>query len=69
MRSAFVRMDNVAATFAMGVNDPAPVIPGNGAAIAPSETCTTELVSDDFPVLHVLHRLRQNRFTNNEEEA
>ena len=27
-------MDNVAATFAMGVNDPTPAISGNGAAIA-----------------------------------
>ena len=31
----FVRMDNIAATFAMGVNDPTPAISGNGAAIAP----------------------------------
>jgi hypothetical protein len=31
-------MDDVAATFAMGVNDPAPAISGNGAAIAPRPT-------------------------------
>src|SRR6266581_405071 len=28
-------MDNVAATFAMGVNDPAPTVAGNGPAITP----------------------------------
>jgi hypothetical protein len=30
-----VRMRNVAATFAMGVNHPTPAISGNGAAITP----------------------------------
>ena len=43
----FVRMDNVAATFAMGVNNPTPAIAGDGAAIAPRPTGSTELVSDD----------------------
>ena len=36
-----------------GVNDPTPAIARNGAAIAPRPTGSTELVSDDFPVLHV----------------
>ena len=31
----FVRMDDVAATFAMGVNDPTPAISGDSAAKAP----------------------------------
>jgi len=37
-------MDNVAATFAMSVNDPTPAISSNGAAIAPRSTG----VIDDF---------------------
>jgi hypothetical protein len=36
-----------------GVNDPTPAISGNSAAIAPRPTGSAELVSDDFPVLHV----------------
>jgi hypothetical protein len=31
----FVRIHNVAATLAMGINDPTPTISGNGAAITP----------------------------------
>jgi hypothetical protein len=31
-------MNNVAATFAMSVNDPTPAISGNGAAIVPNAT-------------------------------
>jgi hypothetical protein len=46
-------MHNVAATFEMGVNNPTPTISGNGATITPPSARTTELVSDDFPVLHV----------------
>ena len=30
-----VRMDNIAATFAMGIDDPTPAISGNGAVITP----------------------------------
>ena len=33
-RQKFVKFDNVAATFAMGVHDPTPAVSGNGAAIA-----------------------------------
>ena len=44
-------MDDVApAVVFMRVNDPAPPIACNGAAIAPRPTGSTELVSDDFPV-------------------
>jgi hypothetical protein len=43
-------MDNVAATFAMGVNDPPPAISGNGAAIAPRPATSTELVKIDAPL-------------------
>jgi len=46
-------MNDVAATFAMGVNDPTPAISDNGAAITPRPTGSVQLVSDDFPVLHV----------------
>jgi hypothetical protein len=47
-----VRMDNIAATIsAMGVNNPTPAIPGNGAAITPRPPSSTELVSDDFPII------------------
>ena len=53
-----VRMDNVAATFAMGVNDPTPTVAGDGAAIAPRPTSSTELVSHDFPVFHWRHDAR-----------
>jgi hypothetical protein len=35
-----------------GVNDPTPAVSGNGAAIAPRQAGSTELVSDDFPVFH-----------------
>jgi len=45
-------MDDVAATFAMGVNNPTPAISGTGAAIAPTPPGFAEVVSDDFPVLH-----------------
>ena len=46
-------LDNVpTASVAMGVNDPAPAILCNGAAIAPRPTGSTELVSDDLPVFH-----------------
>jgi hypothetical protein len=48
----FVRMDNVAATFPMGVDDPTPAVSGNGAAITPRPPSSTELASDDFPVFH-----------------
>jgi hypothetical protein len=48
-----ITLDNVAAIFAMGVNDPAPAIAHNGAAIAPRETGCTKLVSDHFPVFHL----------------
>jgi hypothetical protein len=44
----FVRMDNVAATFAMSVNDPAPTIARNSTAITPRPTGSMELVSDDL---------------------
>ena len=50
--------NNVAATFAMSVNDPTPAISGNGAAIIPRPASSTELVSDDFPVFHWRVRLR-----------
>ena len=46
-------MDDVAATFAMSVNDPPPAISGNCAAIAPRPTGGVELVGDDFPVFHL----------------
>jgi hypothetical protein len=36
-------MHNVAATFAMGVNDPKPAISGNGAAIAPRPAAVESL--------------------------
>src|SRR5438105_266223 len=52
----FLRMDNVAATIAMGVKDPTPAVSGDGAAIAPCPPRSTELVSDDFAVLHVATR-------------
>jgi hypothetical protein len=51
-------MDNIAATFTMGIDDPAPTISGNGAAIAPRPASSTELVSDEFPVFHWRHDCR-----------
>ena len=51
-------MDNVAATVAMGVNDPTSAISGNGAAIAARPTSSTELVSADLPVFHWRHDAR-----------
>jgi hypothetical protein len=46
----FVKLDNVAFAVAfVGINDPTPAISGNGAAIAPRPTGSTELVSNDFP--------------------
>ena len=50
----FVRMNNVTATIAMGVNDPTPAISGNGAAKTPRPTGSAELVSDDFRVCNRL---------------
>ena len=37
----------------MGVNNPAPAVTRDGAAIAPRPTGSRELVSDDFPVFHL----------------
>jgi hypothetical protein len=37
----------------MSVNDSTPAVSGNGAAISPRPASSTELVSDDFAVLHV----------------
>src|SRR6478672_5930161 len=54
----FVRTHNVAATFAMSVNDPTPTISGNGAAIAPRPAGSVKLVSDDFRVFHWRHDAR-----------
>ena len=54
----FIRMDNVAAAFAMGVNDPTPTLLCDGAAITPRPASSAELVSDDFPVLHVATRFQ-----------
>jgi hypothetical protein len=39
----FARMHIVAATFSMSVNNPAPAISGNGAAIAPRPSSSAEL--------------------------
>jgi hypothetical protein len=50
-------MDNVVATFAMGVNDPTPA---SGA----------KLVSDGLPSIACCYTVSgKNRFTNNEEKA
>jgi hypothetical protein len=51
-------MDNVAATFAKGVNDPTPVVSGDGAAKGRRPTSSAELVSDDFPIFHWRHDAR-----------
>jgi hypothetical protein len=51
----FVRTPNVAATFAMSVNDPTPTIRSNGTAIAPCPAGSVKLVSDDFRVFHWRH--------------
>jgi hypothetical protein len=54
MQLGAVRLDDIAFTVAfMGINNPTPAVSGNGAAIAPRPPGSTELVSDDFPVLHV----------------
>ncbi len=46
-------MNNVPTTIlAMGINDPAPTISGNGAAITPRPSGCAELVSDDPPIFH-----------------
>jgi hypothetical protein len=37
----------------MRIDDPPPTISGDGTAITPRETGGTQLVSDDFSVLHV----------------
>jgi hypothetical protein len=63
-------VDDVAATIIpLSIDNLAPATSGNGAAIAPRPASSTELVSDDFALLHVAHCLRQNRFMNNEEKA
>ena len=36
-------------------NDPPPAVSGNDPAIAPRDTSTADLVSDDFPVFHWQH--------------
>jgi hypothetical protein len=45
-------MDNVAATFAMGIDDPPPTLLCDGAAITLRPASSTEFVSDDFPAFH-----------------
>jgi hypothetical protein len=54
----FVRTHNVAATFAMSVNDPTPTIRSNGTAINPRPAGSVKLVSDDFRVFHWRHDAR-----------
>jgi hypothetical protein len=43
-----VRINDVAATFAMGVNDPAPAVSGNGAAITPQRQSYRLAISDQY---------------------
>jgi hypothetical protein len=42
-------MDDVAAIFAMGVDDPTRIIAGNRAAITTPPASSTELVNDGLP--------------------
>ena len=58
MPSAVRQNGHVAATFAMGVNDPTPAISGNDAAIAPGPTGIVKLVSDPLSVFHWRHDAR-----------
>ncbi len=46
-------MNNVAPTVVpVGIDDPMPAIPCDGAAIIPSLASSIELFSDDLPVFH-----------------
>ena len=54
----FARTHNVAATFAMSVNDLTPGVRRDGTAIAPRKTDSAKLVSDDFRVFHWRHDAR-----------
>jgi hypothetical protein len=54
----FLRMNNVAATFATRANDPTPAILGNGAGIIPRPAGSGKLVSDQFPLSHGRHDAR-----------
>ena len=42
----------------MGINNPAPTVSGNSAAIAPRPAGSGKLVSDDLPVSHLRHNAR-----------
>ena len=46
-------MNNVVLAVTMRIDDTPPTVLCNRAAITPRETGGTELVSDNFPVLHV----------------
>ncbi|PYS70413.1 MAG: hypothetical protein DMF73_12930 [Acidobacteria bacterium] len=62
-------MHNVAATFAMGVNDPTPAVTSNGAAITQDQLAALSWSAMTSQYCMLLLRLRQNRFMNNEEKA
>jgi hypothetical protein len=65
----FVRMDNVATTFAMGIDDPTPAVRCDGATIPRDQPAALSLSATISQYCMLLHGLRQNRFTNYEEKA